>query len=163
PHFNASHTYYYWGDGGAFAPGGHPSVGALISQFFHAWPQKLETLVLLLLPTAFVALRSPVSLIAVPSLALRFESTNSAYWGTAWHYNATVMPIVFVAAVDGLARISRALEADPDGWQAWASGREGPWRAALAGAHRYGPAMMLAITVPFAFQYPLSGLWSGQT
>jgi uncharacterized membrane protein len=163
PHFNATHSYYYWGDGGAFAPGQHPSVSALFRQFFHAWPEKLQTLVLLLLPTAFVALRSPISLIAVPSLALRFESTNSAYWGTAWHYNATVMPILFVAAVDGLARISRAIEADPDGLPAWASGRRGPWRAALAGANRFGPAMMLAVTVPFAFQYPLSGLWNGQT
>jgi uncharacterized membrane protein len=170
PHFNASHTYYYWGDGGAFAPGGHASVGALFSQFFHAWPEKLQTLVLLLLPTAFVALRSPVALIAVPSLALRFESTNSAYWGTAWHYNATVMPVLFIAAIDGLVRIRAAMRADTAAdsdsgstWSAWASGRLGWWRAALAGADRYGAAMMLAITVPLAFQYPLSGLWNGQT
>jgi uncharacterized membrane protein len=228
PHFNASHTYYYWGDGGAFAPGGHPSVLALFRQFFHAWPEKLQTLVLLFLPTAFVALRSPMSLIVVPSLGLRFESTNSAYWGTAWHYNATVMPILFVAAVDALARIRAAIETDSTGvvrgadvargagtalgagvavggagaadsaangaangaaaedlvlvtdgaiaadgaavadgsrerWGAWASGRQGWWRAAMAGAQRYGAAMMLAVTVPLAFQYPLSNLWSGQT
>jgi uncharacterized membrane protein len=212
PHFNASHSYYYWGDGGAFAPGGHPSVLALFRQFFHAWPEKLQTLVLLFLPTAFVALRSPMSLIAVPSLALRFESTNSAYWGTDWHYNATVMPILFVAAVDALARIRAAIEADTaagavtdgatpqspketpqstretpqspreaprslratpqtmetpqstrEGWGVWASGRQGWWRAAMAGAHRYGAAMMLAVTVPLAFQYPLSNLWSSQT
>ena len=163
PHFNGSHTYYYWSDGGAFAPGGHASAGALITQFFHAWPQKLQTLVLLLLPTAFVAVRSPVALIAVPSLGLRFESTNSAYWGTAWHYNATVMPILFVAAIDGLVRI-RASRGDAGAaWETWASGRLGWWRAAQAGAERYGAAMMVAITVPFAFQYPLSGLWSGQT
>ncbi|HZR49276.1 MAG TPA: DUF2079 domain-containing protein [Streptosporangiaceae bacterium] len=163
PHFNASHTYYYWGDGGAFAPGGHPSVGALISQFFHAWPQKLETLVLLLLPTAFLALRSPVALIALPSLGLRFESTNSAYWGTAWHYNATVMPILFVAAIDGLVRLRASRDDAGATWEAWANGQLGWRRAALAGAERYGVAMMVAVTVPFAFQYPLSGLWSGQT
>jgi uncharacterized membrane protein len=163
PHFNASHTYYYWSDGGAFAPGGHPSAGALVTQFFHAWPRKLQTLVLLLLPTAFVALRSPVALIAVPSLALRFESTNSAYWGTAWHYNATVMPILFVAAIDGLVRIRASHDEAGSSWQERASGRLGWWRAALAGAERYGAAMMVAITVPFAFQYPISGLWNGQT
>ncbi len=189
PHFNASHSYYYWNDGGAFAPGGHPSVAAALRQFFHAWPEKLQTLVLLFLPTAFVALRSPISLIAVPSLALRFESGNSAYWGTAWHYNATVMPILFIAAVDGLARIGAAMAAEDartaatagaDGqqaasagmaddagelpaWPAWASGRLGWRRAALAGAHRYGAAMMLAIAIPLAFQYPLSNLWNGQT
>ena len=189
PHFNASHSYYYWGDGGAFAPGAHPSVLALFRQFFHAWPEKLQTLVLLFLPTAFVALRSPMSLIAMPSLALRFESTNNSYWGTAWHYNATVMPVLFIAAVDALARIAAAIEADnaiaargaesadgaepaygeepaggaPLGWAAWASGAQGWWRAALAGAQRYGAAMMLAIAVPLAFQYPLGNLWSGQT
>jgi uncharacterized membrane protein len=184
PHFNASHSYYYWGDGGAFAPGGHPSVLALFRQFFHAWPEKLRTLVLLFLPTAFVALRSPMSLIVVPSLALRFESTNSAYWGTDWHYSATVMPILFVAAVDALARIRAAIEADSaagtvadgapshlpathqptrEGWRAWASGRQGWWRTAMAGAHRYGAAVMLVVTVPLALQYPLSNLWSSQT
>ena len=41
----------------------------------------------------------PVALIAAPSLALRFISTNSYFWGTGWHYNATVMPSVFLAAV----------------------------------------------------------------
>jgi len=164
PHFSASHTYYYWGDGGAFAPGGHASLGAVFRQFFHAWPEKVQTLVLLFLPTAFVALRSPVSLIAAPSLALRFESSNSAYWGTAWHYNATVMPVLFVAAVDALARIGAATSAmSAEEENAWASGRLGWGRAALAGAQRYGTAMMVAIAVPLAFQYPLNNLWSGQT
>jgi uncharacterized membrane protein len=161
PHFSASHTYPHWGDGGVFAPGGHASLGAVFRQFFHAWPEKLQTLVVLFLPTAFVALRSPVSLIAVPSLALRFESSNSAYWGTAWHYNATVMPILFVAAVDAVVRIRAAVDAAEE--EAWASGRLGWGRAALAGAQRYGTAMMVAIAVPLAFQYPLSNLWSGQT
>jgi uncharacterized membrane protein len=215
PHFNADHVYYYWNDGGAFAPGQHPSAGALITQFFHAWPVKLQTMVMLLLPTAFIAIRSPLSLVAVPSLALRFESTNSAYWGTYWHYNATVMPIVFIAAIDALVRITaarRAAEsassppppsslgpaaepaesaaepaAEPDGsglepGHGWGSGRARGrldwrgagwwgagwwgadwWRAALGAAERHGAAMMLAITVPLVFQFPLSNLWNGQT
>ena len=36
-------------------------------------------------------------------------------------------------------------------------------RAALAGARRYGAAMMVAITVPLAFQFPLSTLWNAQS
>ena len=28
------------------------------------------------------------------------------YWGDGFHYNATVMPIVFLAAVDALSRVS---------------------------------------------------------
>ena len=165
PHFNPDHIYQYWSDGGVLAPGGHPSVFGLVRQLFHAWPDKLQTLVMLLLPTAFIALRSPLVLIAVPSLLLRFVATNSAFWGTYWHYNATVMPIIFVAAIDALARIDAAMDADATGaWSAgWASGRRGPWRAAQAGARRYGAAMMVAIAVPLAFQFPLSQLWNAQT
>jgi uncharacterized membrane protein len=115
---------------------------------------------MLLLPTAFIAIRSPVILIAVPALALRFVSTDSSYWGTYWHYNATVMPVVFVAAVDALARIQRAMAADgPGGPAGWASGGRGLWRAAQAGARRYGAALMLAVTVPLALQFPVSQLW----
>ncbi|HLK75585.1 MAG TPA: DUF2079 domain-containing protein [Streptosporangiaceae bacterium] len=173
PHFSPGHLYQYWTDGGVLAPGGHPSVFGLVRQLFHAWPDKLQTLVMLLLPTAFIALRSPLLLIAAPSLLLRFIATNSAFWGTYWHYNATVMPVIFVAAIDALARIDAAMAADqsntdagpagPAGWAGWGSGRRGPWRAALAGARRYGAAMMVAIAVPLAFQFPLNQLWNAQT
>ena len=218
PHFNPAHQYQYWTDGGVLAPGGHPSVFGLVRQLLHAWPDKLQTLVMLLLPTAFIALRSPLALIAVPSLLLRFIATNSSFWGTYWHYNATLMPILFVAAIDALARIGAAMDAADgtvdgaadgaadgsvdgaaagaaagaasrpadgaaaetadgaaDGAEAetadgaaagsagWASGRQGPWRAAQAGARRYGAAMMVAIAVPLAFQFPLSGLWNAAT
>ena len=165
PHFNPTHVYQYWSDGGIMAPGGHPSVLGLIRQLLHAWPDKLQTLVMLLLPTAFIALRSPITLIAIPSLLLRFISTNSAFWGTYWHYNATVMPILFIAAIDALVRIGAAMDVDPaaSGPAGWASGRQGPWPAALAGARRYGAAMMVAIAVPLAFQFPLSQLWNAQT
>ena len=165
PHFNPAHVYQYWSDGGILAPGGHPSVLGLIRQLLHAWPDKLQTLVMLLLPTAFIALLSPITLIVIPSLLLRFISTNSAFWGTYWHYNATVMPILFIAAIDALARIGAAMDIDPatGGTAGWASGRQGPWPAALAGARRYGAAMMVAIAVPLAFQFPLSQLWNAQT
>ena len=164
PHFNPAHHYDYWSDGGVLAPGGHLTAAGLIGQLFHAWPDKLQTTVLLLLPTVFIALRSPLALIAVPSLLLRFLSTDSSFWGTVWHYNATVMPVMFIAAVDALARIRAAMDADdPAGFASWASGRRGPRRAILAGAQRYGAAMMFAIAVALAFQFPLSHLWNAQT
>ena len=164
PHFNPAHQYDYWSDGGILAPGGHPTVTGLIGQFFHAWPDKLQTIVILLLPTAFIALRSPVVLIAGPSLLLRFLSTDSSFWGTYWHYNATVMPIIFIAAIDAMARISAVMDAEgPAASASWVSGSRGARRAVLAGARRYGAAMILAITVPLAFQFPLSTLWSAQS
>jgi uncharacterized membrane protein len=165
PHVNPVHVYQYWTDGGALGPGGHPSVVALARQVLHAWPDKLQTVVMLLLPTAFIALRSPLVLIAVPSLLLRFVSTDSSFWGTYWHYNATLMPVMFVAAIDALARIGAAMDADVAGGgpAAWASGRRGLWRAAQAGARRYGAAMMVAIAVPLAFQFPLNQVWNAST
>jgi len=200
PHFNPAHHYQYWSDGGVLAPGGHPSVFGLVRQFLHAWPDKLQTLVMLLLPTAFIAVRSPLALIAAPSLLLRFIATNSSFWGTYWHYNATLMPVLFVAAIDALARIDAAMHADATaalptaapptgalptgalpasalpasalptgalpastGPAGWASGKQGLWRAVQAGARRHGAAMMVAIAVPLAFQFPLSQLWNAQT
>jgi uncharacterized membrane protein len=164
PHFNPAHHYDYWSDGGVLAPGGHLSVTGLVKQLFHAWPDKLQTIVMLLLPTAFIALRSPMALIAVPSLLLRFMSTDSSFWGTLWHYNATVMPIIFIAAVDALVRIRAAMDADDrPGFVSWGGGQRGPRRALLAGAQRYGAAMMLAIAVTVAFQFPISNLWNTQT
>jgi uncharacterized membrane protein len=164
PHFNPAHHYDYWSDGGVFAPGGHVSVTGLAKQFFRAWPDKLQTTVMLLLPTAFIALRSPLALIAVPSMLLRFLSTNSSFWGTFWHYNATVMPILFIAAVAALARIQAAMDSgEAAGLPSWGSGRRGPARAILAGARQYGVAMMVAIVVVLAFRFPVSDLWNAQT
>ena len=131
PHFNPAHAYQYWTDGGVLAPGGHPSVFGLVRQLGHAWPGKLQTVVMLALPTAFIALRSPLILIAVPSLMLRFIATDSSFWGTYWHYNATLMPVIFVAAIDAMARIGTAMDAD-----AAAAGPAGPAGGGACGPRR---------------------------
>jgi uncharacterized membrane protein len=67
-------------------------------------PRKVETVTLLLVATAGVALRSPISLVLIPTLAWRFLSPNDGYWGPSWHYSAALMPIAFVAALDGIRR-----------------------------------------------------------
>jgi uncharacterized membrane protein len=161
PHFNPLHEYYYWKDGGVVAGGHGFSAGSLVVQTATGWPAKLQTVVLLLLPTAFAALGSPIALVALPGLLLRFVSTNSAYWGTDWHYNATIMPILFIAAAEAMAR-----------WRAVdGGGRAGPQtgpqtglRAGLrSGLARHGAPMMAAIAVALAFQFPLSTLWHGST
>jgi uncharacterized membrane protein len=161
PHFNPLHEYYYWKDGGVVGRGHGFSVGSLIGQTASGWPAKLQTVVLLLLPTAFVALGSPIALLALPSLLLRFVSTNTAYWGTNWHYNATLMPILFIAAAAAMARWRAADVRRP--------GLAGPLRGGLAGGRlrgglaRHGAPMMAAIAVALAFQFPLSTLWQGST
>ncbi|HEX8005282.1 MAG TPA: DUF2079 domain-containing protein [Trebonia sp.] len=160
PHFNPVHRYYYWGDGGVIGSGTPFSVTGLIRQAFHAWPVKLQTSVMLLLPTAFIALGSPIALVALPSICLRFITTTSNYWGTAWHYNATVMPVLFLAAVEVMARWRAAPE--PAGPSRW--GALGAWSRSLrAVAERHGAAMMVPVAVALAFQFPLSNLWHGST
>jgi len=70
---------------------------------------KLVTLAALLIPTAFLAVRSPVALLMVPTLIWRFISLRSFYWGTSYHYSAVLMPIVWVAFVDVLRRLNRTV------------------------------------------------------
>ena len=141
-------------------PGGHASVSALAHQITQAGHEKLWTTFLILLPVAFLALRSPLVLIALPSLALRFISTNSYFWGTGWHYDATVMPIVFLAAVDGMARFRASSRR-----RAGAARRRGPsWLPPPGEAvARYGAAVMVVIAGWLAFRFPLDTLWSPQT
>ena len=164
PHFNAHHRYFYWSDGGVVGSGAPFSATGLVRQTFYAWPVKLQTVVMLLLPTAFIALGSPVVLVAVPSLALRFLTTNSSYWGTLWHYNATVMPVLFIAAVDALARWRALPDAEPLSERGPPSSAVRQWWPPLrAAASRHGAAMMLAVAVALVFQFPLNNLWHGTT
>jgi uncharacterized membrane protein len=72
---------------------------------------KRHTLLLLLVPTAFLALFSPIALLAVPLLLERFLSTNSLYWGMPLHYNAFVLVILLCAGIDGAARAARRIAA----------------------------------------------------
>ena len=159
PHFNPLHQYPYWADGGVLRPGGaHPSPSSVLAQLGHAYVPKLRTILLILLPVAFLALGSPLALVALPSLALRFVSTNTAYWGSGYHYNATVMPIVFIAAIDTLARI-RAYRAQPGA--AGIQHRRARWQDLAA--VRIVPGLMLVIALTLAGQFPLRNLWNPQT
>jgi uncharacterized membrane protein len=174
PHFNPAHHYQYWNDGGTLSPGSSFGVGASARQFFTAWPTKLQTTLLLLLPTAFIALWSPLALIALPSVVLRFLGTNSNFWGTLYHYNATAMVILFLAAVDAIARLRVTRGEDPFSEDQ----KEGPggggrmalpgpltgWRKAVTTTiERHGAVAMLAIAVALIFQFPLSTLWQPGT
>lgn len=69
---------------------------------------KLNTLLMLFGITAGVALVSPLALLTLPTLVWRFASSNEGFWGTQAHYSAVLMPIVFVAMLDGLDRLRRS-------------------------------------------------------
>jgi uncharacterized membrane protein len=183
PHFNPLHEYYFWKDGGTVGGGQPFSAGALLTQAGSGWPTKAQTLALLLLPTAFAAVGSPIALIALPSLALRFISANTVYWGTSFHYDATVMPILFIAAAEAIGRWRRAsalawsLDAASgaapsrpgaaplprDAVRRLSAGARRLVRPAQAGIARHGGAMMAITALALAFQFPLSNLWHATT
>lgn len=108
---------------------------------------KRHTLLLLLLPTAFLALFSPIALLTVPLLLERFLSTNSLYWAMPLHYNAFVVVILLCAGVDGAARVA--------GWipRLERARRLPRLRPALATAFAAYVAVFAIVT---AHQYPLA-------
>lgn len=69
-------------------------------------PAKISTMLLLVAVMAIIGLRSPIALLLIPTLAWRFISTNEGYWKPDWHYSAVLMPIAFLALIDGI-RLAR--------------------------------------------------------
>ncbi|MET9321772.1 DUF2079 domain-containing protein [Streptomyces sp. NPDC003038] len=69
---------------------------------------KLPTLAWVLIPTSgLLALRSPLLLVAAPTLGWRFLSGDEHYWSTDWHYSAVLMPVVTLALVDAIDTVRR--------------------------------------------------------
>ncbi|MFF4259668.1 DUF2079 domain-containing protein [Streptomyces sp. NPDC001663] len=134
PGFNTSGDYDYWTkvDGG-FA-------------LFDGTGTKLRTLAWLLLPTSgLLALRSPLFIVALPTLGWRFLSSDEHYWGTDWHYNAVLMPVVALALVDALVR-------------ARVSSR--PWLRSYA---QHLPAAVAGAALALTTSLPLSALTESAT
>ncbi|WP_052070144.1 DUF2079 domain-containing protein [Streptacidiphilus albus] len=89
-------------------PGAGAGHGGAAHQLLHAllhlgWPPvKWLLLLMLLLPSAFAGLRSPLTLLCLPTLAWRLLSDNPHYWGVSYHYSAVLMPVVFAGLVDAI-------------------------------------------------------------
>ncbi|WP_344907519.1 DUF2079 domain-containing protein [Actinomadura meridiana] len=106
PYFNWAGQYRYWGQ---MSAGGQQSILSTVadvpaSMFQH--PQKLMLLLCLSAVTAFSALRSPLVIVGLPVVAYRIASTQSPQWSIGEvHYNAILMPIVFVAMLDAVTML----------------------------------------------------------
>lgn len=83
----------------------HPATTA--ADFFDPAHIKVRTLFLLLAPVLFLALRSRLILLALPLIAERFLSDDGFYWGQGFHYNAFLLPIIFLAAIEGAQTLPR--------------------------------------------------------
>ncbi|NUP34022.1 MAG: DUF2079 domain-containing protein [Streptomycetaceae bacterium] len=117
PSLNDTGTYPFWGNLDGTERAGNAVPGASASSVplgdlalglpkHMLFPSvKWMTLFMLLLPTGFLALRSPLLALVLPTLLWRFTSSNQYYWGTAFHYSAVLMPIVFAAFADAVTSL----------------------------------------------------------
>ncbi|GAA2150858.1 DUF2079 domain-containing protein [Kitasatospora kazusensis] len=88
------------------AAGSAPSTGAAVLLPLRlGWPPvKWLLLAMLAAPTAFVGLRSPLTLLCLPTLCWRLLADNVHYWQPSYHYSAVLMPIIFAGLVEVLGR-----------------------------------------------------------
>ena len=94
--------YTYWSYTGVT---GERSTGERLADLVSA--TKLWGVLALLIPVAFLALRSPVTLLAAPTVAWHLVSSNPAYSSMKYHYALPLMPIVFLGTRDALRRNPR--------------------------------------------------------
>jgi uncharacterized membrane protein len=106
PRLNAVGEFSYWDRAGAAE--GEPGSASLVELVLGmVTVAKLRGLLILLLPVAFLALFSRISILALPTVGWHLLAANPEYSGTKYHYGAVLMPIVFLAAADALARLPR--------------------------------------------------------
>ncbi|MDL4771744.1 MULTISPECIES: DUF2079 domain-containing protein [Thermomonosporaceae] len=69
-------------------------------------PGKLATMALLVLPLLLLPLASPLTLTVLPLLAERMLASRfSNWWAPSYHYNAFLIAVLVLAAVDGAVRV----------------------------------------------------------
>ncbi|MCQ4079447.1 DUF2079 domain-containing protein [Streptomyces sp. RB6PN25] len=67
--------------------------------------EKMSTVAVLFAPVAFIAFRSSLCWLVVPTLLWRFMGTNPFYWGLDLHYSAVLEPMIYAAAIDAFSRV----------------------------------------------------------
>lgn len=92
--------------------------------------QRFAPVALFTLAAGIVGLRSPIAILALPTLAWRFLSSNPAYWQTYFHYDLVLVPIAALALLDTLER--RRLNRPTASTHRWFARRQLTVIAALA-------------------------------
>ncbi|HEX8749195.1 MAG TPA: DUF2079 domain-containing protein [Pyrinomonadaceae bacterium] len=107
----AGHQYNYWSYQ-HFGPGPISALKTLLLKpglLFRTFvtPRiKLQTVWLIFSPFLFLPLASPIFILAIPLLLERFLSDKPNFWVPTYHYTATISPVIAMAAVDALYRIT---------------------------------------------------------
>jgi uncharacterized membrane protein len=111
PFFSSKGGYRYW-DYGTFGTGPLDSIltifrnPLLLIKTLFTPAIKLRTCWLIFSPFLLLACFSPLIILAIPLLAERFLSNIEHYWGPAFHYTASISPVVAMASADALGRLS---------------------------------------------------------
>jgi uncharacterized membrane protein len=109
PHFSTQ-GFQYWN----YPDLGDGPEGALIGAVTHPWKvivllfypwTKTLTWACLLVPLAFLPLRSPYALIVAPIMASRMLAGRWPLWTVHFHYNAVVWIVIAMASVDAVERL----------------------------------------------------------
>ncbi len=81
---------------------------------------KVSTMLSLVVPLGFLPLASPMVAAAVPLLLERMLATGyPSWWTTGYHYDAFIVMVLVLAAVDGAARLQRLLRIKAGGTRPW--------------------------------------------
>ncbi|MDQ1423520.1 MAG: hypothetical protein QOD72_1018 [Acidimicrobiaceae bacterium] len=154
PALNKNGTYSYVGpsSAGVTATSSHPSTVLRSLVKPRNIRTKATTLLLLLVPTLFIAVRSRYIILLLPTLGWRFLSTHEGHWLTKYQYDAVLMPVVFVGLIDGWNAVDRRLRQRNDRHR----------RAGTAVA----AATCVAVALALSLHYPLHrllepSLWKG--
>lgn len=101
PAFSPSHTYTYWKNTVEGAD------NSLVHRAMHMFEGDGKVLKLWSLSwvTVFTAFLSPLVLLIMPTVFFQLVSPTPAYWGVEFHYYATMMIVLFFAAIDALRKI----------------------------------------------------------
>nr|WP_256962402.1 DUF2079 domain-containing protein [Streptomyces sp. NRRL B-24572] len=103
--------YDYWSKIEKTGTGAETSFGQIVADALGSG-ERWEMALYLFAITGFLALRSPLALLVLPTLGWRFLSQDPNHWGMHWHYSAILMPVVFLALVDGV----RSVRTSPRAW-----------------------------------------------
>ncbi|HKS26613.1 MAG TPA: DUF2079 domain-containing protein [Pyrinomonadaceae bacterium] len=72
---------------------------------------KLKTIWLIFSPFLLLSLASPLFILAIPLLLERFLSDKPNFWVDTYHYTATISPVLAMATVDALHRLTSLIKA----------------------------------------------------
>ena len=107
PALSSTANYPYFAQFGTAEGGSRSLFGALSpDNVRRGLGEKVGTLLTYTYATAGLCWFSSLTLVALPTLVWRFLAANPLYWETDWHYDLILMPVVFAAAIEVLARLS---------------------------------------------------------